>query len=75
MRIAADTCGYILYALRRDTAVAQTSLGATIVSASLNLLFISLAGIAGAAAAYVVTYAGQFAARFMLSRKAPSVPA
>ena len=71
LRIAADTYGYILYAMRRDAAVAQTSLGATVASASLNLLFIPFAGIVGAAAAYVVTYAGQFAARFVLSRRLP----
>jgi O-antigen/teichoic acid export membrane protein len=68
LRICSDGYGNILYALRRDEAIAGTSLAGTLLSAFLNLLLVPFAGIRGAAIAFMLTAAAQFGLRYQLSR-------
>ena len=68
LRIAADGYGFALLALHRDNAIAVIAVAGGIVSASLNLMLLPLAGLWGAAMAYVLTSGGLFAARYVLSR-------
>lgn len=68
LRIAADSYGFLLLALHRDRAIAIIALGGAIASAALNLLLTPLAGLWGASAAYVLTSAGLFIARYALAR-------
>jgi O-antigen/teichoic acid export membrane protein len=68
LRICSDGYGNILYALRRDEAIAGTSLAGTLLSAFLNLLLVPFAGIRGAAFAFLITAAAQFGLRYQLSR-------
>jgi O-antigen/teichoic acid export membrane protein len=70
LRIAADAYGYVLLALHRDRAIAIVALAGAAASAGLNLILTPLAGLWGAAAAYVLTSGGLFAARFYFSRQA-----
>ena len=63
LRIAADGYGYMLLALHRDRAIAVISASGVVLSAVLNALLIPLAGLAGAACAYVITAATLLAAR------------
>ena len=74
LRIAADAYGFVLLALHRDRAIAIVALAGAAASAVLNLILTPLAGLWGAAAAYVLTSGGLFAARFYFSRQA-KVPA
>jgi O-antigen/teichoic acid export membrane protein len=68
LRICSDGYSYVLYALRRDDAIAVTSIGGTAISAALNIAFIPYAGIRGAAIAFLLAAAVQWAWRFQLSR-------
>jgi O-antigen/teichoic acid export membrane protein len=68
LRVAADSYGFMLLALHRDRAIAAVALGGAIASAALNLVLTPLAGLWGAAAAYVLTSSGLFATRYALSR-------
>ena len=73
LRIAADAYGYALLALHRDRAIAVVALGGGIASAALNLVLTPLLGLWGAAAAYVITSGGLFAARYTLTAKAKAI--
>jgi O-antigen/teichoic acid export membrane protein len=68
LRIAADGYGYMLLALHRDRAIAVISTSGVVLSAILNATLIPLAGLAGAAGAYVLTSAGLLAARVVVRR-------
>jgi O-antigen/teichoic acid export membrane protein len=68
LRIAADFYGFVLLALSRDRAIAAVAVGGAVASAGLNLLFIPLFGLMGAATAYAMTSGGLFAARYLFSR-------
>jgi O-antigen/teichoic acid export membrane protein len=70
LRIAADGYGFALLALHRDNAIALVAVAGGGVSAVLNLVLTPLAGLWGAATAYVLTSGGLFAARYALSRPA-----
>jgi O-antigen/teichoic acid export membrane protein len=70
MRIAADGCGFVIYALHRDRAVATIALAGALASAALNTVLTPLAGLWGSAAAYLLTATGLFAARFYVARAA-----
>ena len=62
--------GFALLALHRDYAIAAVAVAGGIASAILNLILTPLAGLWGAATAYVLTSGGLFAARYVLSRPA-----
>jgi O-antigen/teichoic acid export membrane protein len=68
MRIAADAYGFVIYALHRDRAIAAIALAGAIASAGLNAVLTPLAGLWGAAAAFLLTATGLFAARFIVTR-------
>ncbi|HEY2135338.1 MAG TPA: hypothetical protein VGH49_05585 [Xanthobacteraceae bacterium] len=67
-RVAADGYGYALLALNRDSEIAIIALSGAIASAVLNSILTPLAGLWGAAGAYMLTAAGLFAFRFYLTR-------
>jgi O-antigen/teichoic acid export membrane protein len=68
LRIAADGYGYALLALNRDTEIAIIAFGGAVASAVLNAILTPLAGLWGAATAYVITAAGLLAIRYHLTR-------
>jgi O-antigen/teichoic acid export membrane protein len=68
LRIAADGYGYALLALNRDTEIAIIAFVGAIASAVLNAILTPLAGLWGAATAYVITAAGLLAIRYYLTR-------
>jgi O-antigen/teichoic acid export membrane protein len=68
LRIASDGYGNVLYALRRDDAIAMTSTAGTAMSGVLNLVLVPVAGVRGAAVAFVVTAALQLGLRHHLAR-------
>jgi O-antigen/teichoic acid export membrane protein len=68
LRVAADGYGYALLALNRDTEIATIAFVGAIASALLNAILTPLAGLWGAATAYVITAAGLFAVRYYLTR-------
>jgi O-antigen/teichoic acid export membrane protein len=70
LRIGADGFGFVLYALRHERWIAMTSLAAVALSAALNLAFIPLVGLTGAALAYVAVGGAMLAARMILVRRA-----
>ena len=72
LRICSDGYGYVLYAQRRDEAIAATSIGGTAISAALNLLLIPFANLRGAAIAFLITTGAQFGLRYQLSRHPPA---
>jgi O-antigen/teichoic acid export membrane protein len=71
LRIAADFYGFVLLSLTRDRAIAWVAAGGALASAALNLLLIPALGLMGAGAAYAVTSAGLFFARYVFSRPGP----
>jgi O-antigen/teichoic acid export membrane protein len=70
LRIGADGFGFVLYALHHERWIAMTSLAAVALSAALNLAFIPLVGLTGAALAYVAVGGAMLAARMILVRRA-----
>lgn len=70
LRIASDGYGNVLYALRRDDAIAVTSTAGTATSGVLNLILVPLASVRGAAVAFVLTAALQLGLRYHLARNA-----
>ncbi len=68
LRVAADSHGFVLFALHRDRAIAMVALAGALASAAMNLVLTPVAGLWGAAAAYAITAGGLFAVRFYLSR-------
>jgi O-antigen/teichoic acid export membrane protein len=68
LRVAADGYGYALLALNRDTEIAIIAFVGALASAVLNAILTPLAGLWGAATAYVITSAGLLAIRFYLTR-------
>lgn len=70
LRIAADAYGFALLALHQDRAIAIVAVAGGVASAILNLILTPLAGIWGAATAFVATSAGLFVARYILTRQA-----
>jgi O-antigen/teichoic acid export membrane protein len=70
MRIAADGYGFVIYALHQDRAIATIALCGALASAALNFALVPIAGLWGAAAAYLVTAVSLFASRFWISRLA-----
>jgi O-antigen/teichoic acid export membrane protein len=63
VRIAADGYGYMLLALHRDRAIAAISMSGVALSALLNIVLVPLAGLLGAAVAFLLTASGLLAAR------------
>jgi O-antigen/teichoic acid export membrane protein len=70
LRVAADGYGFVLLALKRDHAIAAIAVAGAVASAGLNVVLTPLAGLVGAATAYLITSGGLFAARFYYSRPA-----
>jgi O-antigen/teichoic acid export membrane protein len=68
LRVAADGYGYALLALNRDAAIAKIAFVGALASAILNAILTPLAGLWGAATAYVLTSAGLLAIRYYLTR-------
>jgi O-antigen/teichoic acid export membrane protein len=68
LRIAADGYGYALLALNRDSEIAIVAFVGALASAMLNAILTPLAGLWGAATAYVITAAGLLAIRYYLTR-------
>jgi O-antigen/teichoic acid export membrane protein len=68
LRIASDGYGYALLALNRDSAIAKIAFIGAIASAVMNAFLTPLAGLWGAASAYVITAAGLLAIRYYLTR-------
>ena len=68
LRIAADSHGFVLFALHRDRAIAMIALAGALASAGMNLALTPFAGLWGAASAYAITAGGLFAVRFYFSR-------
>jgi O-antigen/teichoic acid export membrane protein len=68
LRIAADGYGYALLALNRDSEIAIVAFVGALASALLNAVLTPLAGLWGAAMAYVITAAGLLAIRYYLTR-------
>jgi O-antigen/teichoic acid export membrane protein len=68
LRIAADSYGFVLLALNRDHAIAVIAVAGALASAGMNVVLTPLAGLWGAAIAYVITSGGLFAARYFFSR-------
>jgi O-antigen/teichoic acid export membrane protein len=63
VRIAADGYGYMLLALHRDRAIAGISASGVALSAVLNVLLLPLAGLVGAALAFLLTATSLLAGR------------
>ena len=74
LRVGADGYGFVLLALSRDRAIAAIAVAGAAVSAVLNLILTPLAGLMGAAVAYVITSGGLFAARYYFSQRMPPQP-
>jgi O-antigen/teichoic acid export membrane protein len=72
LRIGADGYSYVLYSLKRDDAIAATSVAGTAISTALNLVLVPMIGLRGAAIAFVLTAAMQFGRRYQLSRSEPA---
>jgi O-antigen/teichoic acid export membrane protein len=72
LRVAADGYGFVLLALGRDRAIAAIAVAGAAASAVLNLILTPLAGLMGAAVAYVIVSGGLFAARYYFSQPRPS---
>jgi O-antigen/teichoic acid export membrane protein len=68
LRIGADGYGFVLFALHRDRIIAALAIGAALASALLNLFLTPLAGLYGAAVAFVITSAVLFAMRYYFSK-------
>jgi O-antigen/teichoic acid export membrane protein len=68
LRVAADGYGYALLALNRDSEIAIIAFVGALASAVLNAILTPLAGLWGAATAYVITAAGLLAIRYYLTR-------
>jgi O-antigen/teichoic acid export membrane protein len=68
LRVAADGYGYALLALNRDSEIAMIAFAGALASAVLNAILTPLAGLWGAATAYVITAAGLLATRYYLTR-------
>jgi O-antigen/teichoic acid export membrane protein len=63
IRIAADGYGYVLLALHRDRAIAAISMSGVALSAVLNVVLVPLAGLGGAAFAFLLTASSLLVAR------------
>lgn len=68
LRILADTYHFVLYALRRDRAIALVNVALAVGSPVLNAFLIPTAGLMGAVFASIMTAAGLLVARRALSR-------
>lgn len=68
LRAAADSYNFVLLALHRDQAIAATSLAGVAATAALNLVLIPLAGLDGAACAFLIVSLVLVTARYRLSR-------
>jgi O-antigen/teichoic acid export membrane protein len=68
LRVAADGYGYALLALNRDREIAIIAFVGAVASAVMNAILTPLAGLWGAATAYVITAAGLLAIRYYLTR-------
>jgi O-antigen/teichoic acid export membrane protein len=68
LRVAADGYEYALLALNRDSEIAMIAFVGALASAVLNAILTPLAGLWGAATAYVITAAGLLAVRYYLTR-------
>jgi len=71
LRMGADSYGYALLALHRDTAIAIVGVVGVIMSAVLNLVLVPTLGLDGAALAFLVTSGALFAIRFWIARAWP----
>jgi O-antigen/teichoic acid export membrane protein len=71
LRIGADSYGFVLLALHRDTAIAVISVAGVIVSAMLNVALVPAFGLYGAGYAFVLTALGLFVTRFWITRTWP----
>jgi len=67
LRIVADGYNFVLYALRKDRAMAAASLAGVAASALLNVLLVPPLGLAGAGLAYALAAAGLLVARRTLT--------
>jgi O-antigen/teichoic acid export membrane protein len=72
MRIGADCYGFMLLVLHRDHAIAIISVAGAVASAAMNILFIPLFGLSGAAFAYLLTGAGLLAVRVWVANAGKS---
>jgi O-antigen/teichoic acid export membrane protein len=72
LRIGADSYGFVLLALHRDTAIAVISVAGVVASAVLNVALVSSFGLKGAGYAFVLTALGLFVARFWMTRAWPA---
>ncbi|MEI9805489.1 MAG: GNAT family N-acetyltransferase [Pseudolabrys sp.] len=70
-RIGSDSYTFVLVALKLDRATAAISIAGAVGSAALNVLLLPLAGLYGAALAYLMSASGLLAARFIVSRAKP----
>jgi O-antigen/teichoic acid export membrane protein len=71
MRIAADGYGYVLLALHRDRAIAAISVSGVALSALLNVVLVLVAGLIGAALAFLLTASSLLAARLRVRFSGP----
>jgi O-antigen/teichoic acid export membrane protein len=71
LRIGADSYGFVLLALHRDTAIAVIAVAGVILSAVLNLVLVPAFGLYGAAYAFVLTALGLALTRFWITRAWP----
>lgn len=71
LRIGADSYGFAMLALHRDTAIAVIAVAGVIASAALNLVLVPAFGLIGAGYAFVLTALGLFIARFWMTRAWP----
>jgi O-antigen/teichoic acid export membrane protein len=71
LRIGADSYGFALLALHRDSAIAVISVSGVIASALLNAALVPVFGLKGAGYAFVLTALGLFAVRFWVARTWP----
>jgi len=74
LRIGADSYGFALLAMHRDTAIAVISVAGVAASAALNAALIPAFGLIGAGYAFVLTAAGLFVARFWITRAQRPAP-
>lgn len=71
LRIGADSYGFVLLALHRDTAIAIISVAGVAASAVLNVALVPVFGLKGAGYAFVLTALGLFVARYWMTRAWP----